>query len=223
MNTNYNSDISYQQSQTWNQRSNKFDLSTDLNENPKVFDNDENVNISEPTKYKEVSKTAKTKIIDTLQETQNSEEVIKEEIKLIETEIIETESKASLMKSQESVQANKLYKSEENPIFNSIKENSAYQANSGFHRWLKNLTQEPKEKLEESTKQIIHQNQLKPQKPVKTELEEIKDLSPASETLASLLVSQGYYKEAIAMYEKLSILIPEKKATFAALIGKLKN
>ncbi len=45
----------------------------------------------------------------------------------------------------------------------------------------------------------------------------------ASETLAGLLVKQGQYERAIKMYRRLSLQIPAKKATFAALIKELKE
>jgi len=44
-----------------------------------------------------------------------------------------------------------------------------------------------------------------------------------SELLAQLLQKQGHLKEAIEMYEKLSLINPEKSAYFAALIEKLKE
>jgi hypothetical protein len=44
-----------------------------------------------------------------------------------------------------------------------------------------------------------------------------------SETLARLLVRQGYRDKAIAMYERLCLAIPEKSAYFAAEIEKLKK
>lgn len=45
----------------------------------------------------------------------------------------------------------------------------------------------------------------------------------ASETLASLLVRQGQYQNAIRMYQRLILLYPEKKTIFAGLIKDLKE
>ncbi len=45
----------------------------------------------------------------------------------------------------------------------------------------------------------------------------------ASETLAALLARQGHTDQAILMYERLSLLHPEKKAIFAGQIAKLKR
>ena len=44
-----------------------------------------------------------------------------------------------------------------------------------------------------------------------------------SETLAALLVRQGQYQSALRMYERLSLLYPEKKPIFAGLINELKG
>ena len=44
-----------------------------------------------------------------------------------------------------------------------------------------------------------------------------------SETLARLLVKQGYKEKAIVMYERLCLAFPDKSAYFAAEIEKLKN
>ncbi len=45
----------------------------------------------------------------------------------------------------------------------------------------------------------------------------------ASETLARILVEQQQYKRAVKMYEKLCLLMPEKKAIFAATISELQK
>jgi hypothetical protein len=47
--------------------------------------------------------------------------------------------------------------------------------------------------------------------------------SVISETLARLLVQQGYKEKAINMYQRLSLAFPEKSAYFAAEIDKLKK
>lgn len=48
-----------------------------------------------------------------------------------------------------------------------------------------------------------------------------KDL--VSEPLADLLASQGHIEEAVEMYQKLSLIIPEKSAFFAAKIDKIQK
>ena len=44
-----------------------------------------------------------------------------------------------------------------------------------------------------------------------------------SQSLADLLAKQGHHKKAISMYEKLSLIFPEKRAYFAAQIKKIKG
>lgn len=50
-----------------------------------------------------------------------------------------------------------------------------------------------------------------------------KNENVATETLARLLALQGHGEEAIEMYERLQLLYPEKKATFAAQIELIKS
>ena len=45
----------------------------------------------------------------------------------------------------------------------------------------------------------------------------------ASETLAKILIIQGHYTKAIVMYQRLSLIFPEKSGLFAAEIKKIEN
>jgi hypothetical protein len=68
-------------------------------------------------------------------------------------------------------------------------------------------------------------------KPKRSELEDSpqEDLSatefslPISETVAVLLTKQGKYLQAIELYEKLSLIKPEKRLYFATRISELQN
>jgi hypothetical protein len=68
-------------------------------------------------------------------------------------------------------------------------------------------------------------------KPKRSELEDStqEDLSalefslPVSETVAILLTKQGKYLQAIELYEKLSLIKPEKRLYFASQISELQN
>jgi hypothetical protein len=68
-------------------------------------------------------------------------------------------------------------------------------------------------------------------KPKRSEIEDFpqEDLSatefslPISETVAILLTKQGKYLQAIELYEKLSLIKPEKRLYFASRISELKN
>ncbi|NOT37731.1 MAG: hypothetical protein HOP11_10180 [Saprospiraceae bacterium] len=110
--------------------------------------------------------------------------------------------------------------------------NSIYTPASDFHLWLKNIPASPianKSKIKAepnnpSSVPIGSKNEPS-SVPVSSKFTTVEPtiMAPISETLASLLAQQGYVREAKAMYEKLTIQFPEKKAIFAALIDKLKN
>ncbi|RXK52221.1 hypothetical protein [Aquirufa rosea] len=55
------------------------------------------------------------------------------------------------------------------------------------------------------------------------DLSEFKSGPPVSETFAKILESQEKYERAIEMYEKLSLIKPEKSVYFAARISELKH
>ena len=67
-----------------------------------------------------------------------------------------------------------------------------------------------KKKKKESTKSFAHKSI-------------VENENIASETLAELLADQGSPDKAIRMYERLSLIFPEKSTFFAKRIEKLKN
>lgn len=67
--------------------------------------------------------------------------------------------------------------------------------------------------------QLEKAREVEVKKLVKNSISEKQEI--ASETLAKLFVRQGYKDKAVAMYEKLALVFPEKSATFAAEIEKI--
>ncbi len=92
-----------------------------------------------------------------------------------------------------------------------------------FNVWLERMTSTEVKDDVISKKEKI--NPVKEHRVKDAQKESIYNINPSasSETLAQLLVNQGYKSEAISMYEKLSLRFPEKKAIFADLIQKLKK
>lgn len=92
----------------------------------------------------------------------------------------------------------------------------------------------PAEEIKAIQDSIIDQfilNQPSLSKPKKTNLDDepVEDLAaveftlPVSETIAILLTKQGKYLQAIELYEKLSLIKPEKRLYFATRISELQN
>lgn len=92
----------------------------------------------------------------------------------------------------------------------------------------------PAEEIKDLQDSLIDQfilNQPSLAKPKRSDMEDAhqEDLSasefalPISETVAILLTKQGKYLQAIELYEKLSLIKPEKRLYFASQISELQN
>jgi len=92
----------------------------------------------------------------------------------------------------------------------------------------------PAEEIKALQDSIINQfilNQPSLSKPKKTNFDDepVEDLAaveftlPVSETIAILLTKQGKYLQAIELYEKLSLIKPEKRLYFATRISEIQN
>ncbi|HEX5624948.1 MAG TPA: hypothetical protein VFX48_02945 [Saprospiraceae bacterium] len=95
-----------------------------------------------------------------------------------------------------------------------------------FYQWLEGLpgAEESMRTAVSPSKKTVREKVLKKSDAVQAAEDSLKlGESVASETLARLLTRQGHKEEAIAMYEKLTVKFPEKRATFAAAIEKLKS
>ncbi|MBK7693218.1 MAG: hypothetical protein IPI30_02540 [Saprospiraceae bacterium] len=109
-----------------------------------------------------------------------------------------------------------------------LSENSSEKSTDSFYSWL-SLLEEMNPKRTKVQKQSNPTTKVrktsKGLEKIQLLVEESQHLKEevVSETLAQLLDKQGHKEEAIKMYEKLSIKFPDKSATFAILIKKLKS
>ncbi len=95
---------------------------------------------------------------------------------------------------------------------------------SDFSKWLLSKTGSTDEHTRPVfEKSIKKDKKKKKKKKKKTEFFSGKDSGLVSEPLAELLANQGHAEDAIEMYEKLSLIFPEKSVYFAAKIEKIKN
>jgi tetratricopeptide (TPR) repeat protein len=99
---------------------------------------------------------------------------------------------------------------------------------------IENIEVKPADEIKALQDSIIDQfmlNQPSLSKPKRNleELEPVEDLAkieftlPVSETIAVLLSKQGKYLQAIELYEKLSLIKPEKRLYFATRISELQH
>ena len=96
---------------------------------------------------------------------------------------------------------------------------------SDFSKWLLSKTGSADEHTRPVFEKSIKKDKKKKKKKKKkkTEFFSGKDSGLVSEPLAELLANQGHAEDAIEMYEKLSLIFPEKSVYFAAKIEKIKN
>ena len=97
-----------------------------------------------------------------------------------------------------------------------------------FTDWLEGLKKSRRSELTEKqpTAKKKDKNKKKKKKAKKHKAKKKNELEQAeiiSETLAELMAKQGYTEKAIEMYNRLSLLFPEKNSYFAGKIEDLKN
>ncbi len=97
-----------------------------------------------------------------------------------------------------------------------------------FTDWLEGLkksrkSEEKVDKTPEGKKKKKKKKKKKAKKEKGKKKNELEQAEIISETLAELMAKQGYTEKAIEMYNRLSLLFPEKNAYFAAKIDDLNN
>ena len=95
---------------------------------------------------------------------------------------------------------------------------------SDFTKWLNHMDQDSPHTSETPIKKTAN-TKLQKKDSIKAWVKNSINLKDdiVSEPLAKLMASQGHHEEAIKMYEKLSLIFPEKSTFFAGEIDKLKN
>ena len=97
-----------------------------------------------------------------------------------------------------------------------------------FTDWLGGLKKPKKKNIETEESDIKSKKKKKKKqkslkKQAKNKESELEQAEIISETLAELMAKQGYTEKAIEMYNRLSLLFPEKNSYFAAKIEDLNN
>ncbi len=168
-------------------------------------------------KVNKVSSGEAPKISQTVRVRKNEEEVTLEkqkEERYVNQEAEEKLAKMSKKKKKKQHSVKKEQKNQSEPMVDS------------FEAWLASLEAsvkavEKESKSKKKKKKGKKKSKKKELLVAKLSLEE--DDEVISETLANLLANQGYNEKAIDMYEKLSLLFPEKSTYFARKIEHLKN
>jgi len=86
-----------------------------------------------------------------------------------------------------------------------------------FTEWLKTMKRLPETKVEEQLDEVSQQNIQE------FAAHSLDEKEVVTETMAEVLIKQNKRNEAVAIYEKLSLLDPSKRAYFAAKIEQLKG
>ncbi len=115
-----------------------------------------------------------------------------------------------------------------------VVQEEAHQPGRNFVDWVTSLDADPADADDssdddEQNRKKSSKKRKKKKKKQKKEARRLAKLSVqkkqvvATETLAELLTRQGHHQDAIDMYERLCLIVPEKKAIFAARIESIKS